>query len=193
MKIKFVFVAVLIFGFSNLKSQQKKPDTNIPVIGQDAPRFYAESTAGTLSFPDDYGQNWKVIFSHPRDFTPVCTSEILQLARMQEDFANLETKLIVISTDFIQSHFQWKKELESLRTERFEPVKIKFPLVADDHFVIAKKYGMMHLNVSKTQTVRGVFYITPDNKIAAFSFYPMNIGRNLEDIKSTLIALQSAY
>ncbi len=193
MKIKFVFVAFLIFCFSGLKSQQKKINSNIPVIGQDAPPFNAESTIGTLSFPDDYGKDWKVIFSHPRDFTPVCTSEILGLARMQDDFAKLDTKLIVISTDFIQSHFQWKKELESLRSERFAPVTIKFPLVADDHFIIARKYGMMHLTASTTQTVRGVFYITPDNKIAAFSFYPMNIGRNLEDIKSTLIALQSAY
>lgn len=193
MKIKFIVPALLIFLCYDLHSQPANEKSDSPVVGQDAPRFKAQSTNGRLSFPDDFGTHWKVIFSHPRDFTPVCTSEILQLARMQKDFANLETALVIVSTDFIQSHYQWKKELESIHTEKLKPVKILFPLVADDKFVIARKYGMMHPAVSTTQTVRGVFYITPDNKLAAFSFYPMNIGRNLEDIKSTLVALQSAY
>ena len=163
------------------------------MIGEDAPSFHAESTVGALTFPNDYGKHWKILFSHPRDFTPVCSSEILQLARMQNEFTKLGTDLVVISTDFIQSHYQWKKDLEAINVGRFEPVKIQFPLVADDHFVIAREYGMMHQAVSKTQTVRGVFFINPANKIAAVVFYPMNVGRNLEDIKSTLLALQTVY
>ena len=163
------------------------------MIGEEAPSFHAESTVGTLTFPNDYGKHWKILFSHPRDFTPVCSSEILQLARMEDEFTKLGTNLVVISTDFIQSHYQWKKDLEAIKTGKFEPVKIQFPLVADDHFVIAREYGMMHKSVSTTQTVRGVFFINPANKIAAVVFYPMNVGRNLEDIKSTLLALQSAY
>lgn len=192
MKKYLVLISVIFFCVCNLKSQEKK-DSNIPLIGDDAPAFCAESTLGTLTFPNDYGGQWKILFSHPRDFTPVCSSEILQLARMQDEFAKLGTNLIVISTDFLQSHYQWKKDLEAIKYGNFEPVKIAFPLVADDHFIISRKYGMMHQSVSTTQTVRGVFFINPANKIAAVMFYPMNIGRNLEDIKSTLLALQSAY
>jgi peroxiredoxin 2/4 len=192
MKRRFVFIALLLLSICELKSQEKR-ESNIPMIGQDAPKFFAESTSGALSFPDDYGQHWKILFSHPRDFTPVCSSEILQLARMQNEFEQLGTNLVIISTDFLSSHYKWKKELEGITSDKFEPVKISFPLVADDHFVISKRYGMMHKSASTTQTVRGVFFINPANKIAAFAFYPMNIGRNLEDIKSTLLSLQSVY
>jgi len=192
MKREFVIIAVLLLSIYELKSQEKFGN-NIPMIGEDAPKFFAESTSGSLAFPDDCGQNWKILFSHPRDFTPVCSSEILQLARMQNEFAKLRTSIVVISTDFLKSHYEWKKELEDIKNEKYNPGKIGFPLVADDQFVISKRYGMMHKSASTTQTVRGVFFINPDNKIAAFAFYPMNIGRNLEDIKSTLLALQATY
>lgn len=192
MKKEFVLLTLLFFCVCDLKSQYNS-GSNIPMIGDNAPGFIAESTNGTVSFPDDYADHWKILFSHPRDYTPVCSSEILQLARMQDEFAKLGTNLVVISTDFLQSHFQWKKDLEAIKYGKNEPVKITFPLVADDHFIISRKYGMMHKSVSTTQTVRGVFFINPANKIAAVVFYPMNIGRNMEDIKSTLLALQSAY
>ncbi len=191
MKIRlFIFISIVLSP--NVLWSQNKSGSSIPMIGDDAPAFIAESTAGMLSFPADFGEHWKILFSHPRDFTPVCTSEILELASMQDEFASLGTDLIVISTDFLKSHYQWIKELESIKYRKVEPVKINFPLVADDHFVISKKYGMMHQSASSTQTVRGVFFINPVNKIAAVVFYPMNIGRNFEDIKSTLLALKSA-
>ena len=192
MKRELVLIVFFVFCLFTLKSQQKF-NSNIPMIGDDAPEFRAKTTQGTLDFPNDYGNHWKILFSHPRDFTPVCSSEILQLAKIQNEFTKLGTNLVVISTDFLQSHYEWIKDLESIKNGKFEPVKINFPLVADDHFVISKKYGMMHKSISTTQTVRGVFFINPDNKIAAIVFYPMNVGRNLDDIKSTLLALQSAY
>jgi len=192
MKRQFIFTFFFFFCVCILKSQEKG-GSNIPMIGEDAPKFYAQSTKGRLTFPDDYGTDWKILFSHPRDFTPVCSTEILQLARMQDDFAKLGTDLVVVSTDFLQSHLEWKKALEAITDAKYGPVKIGFPLVSDERFTISKRYGMMHKSVSNTQTVRGVFFINPANKIAAVTFYPMNIGRNLEDIKSTLLALQSVY
>ena len=192
MRKDFILTAFFFFCFCNLNAQEKNR-SNIPMIGEDAPKFYAQTTTGPLTFPDDYGSHWKILFSHPRDFTPVCSTELLQLARMQTEFARLGTNIVVVSTDFLQSHFEWEKALESIKDGKFESGKINFPLVADDHFVISRKYGMMHPLVSTTQTVRGVFIINPQNKIAAFTFYPMNVGRNLEDIKTTLLALQSNY
>src|SRR5450759_3411711 len=103
---------------ASVSSQQKetKEDRNfrIPLIGESAPSFTAESTNGTINFPDDFGKRWKILFSHPQDFTPVCSTEILELARLQEEFDKLGAKLIVVSTDALETHVQWKKSLESL-------------------------------------------------------------------------------
>jgi len=162
------------------------------MIGDDAPSFTAETTSGTLNFPNDYGIKWKIIFSHPRDFTPVCSTEILTLAHMQKEFDDLNVKMVIVSTDTLEKHFLWKQNLESLSYKDNAPVKINFPLVDDKNLVISKKYGMLHLPVSTTKDVRGVFIINPQNKIEAIYFYPMNIGRNMEEIKRTVIALQTA-
>src|SRR5512133_1155273 len=101
----------------------------VPLIGEHAPEFTAESTNGTVNFPADYGRKWKVLFSHPQDFTPVCSTEILELASLQSEFDKLGTKLVVISTDNLQSHLQWKKSMESLNLNSRGNVNIKFPLV----------------------------------------------------------------
>lgn len=190
MKIKLGVLALLLLFSGNLWSQKK--GVNIPMIGDDAPSFTAETTLGTLNFPDDYGRKWKIIFSHPRDFTPVCSSEILTLAHMQDDFAKLNVKMVVVSTDTLAKHFMWKAALEETAYKDKEPVKINFPLVDDNQLVISKEYGMLHFPVSTTKDVRGVFIINPQNKIEAIYFYPMNIGRNMEEIKRTVIALQTA-
>ncbi|HZK97932.1 MAG TPA: redoxin domain-containing protein [Prolixibacteraceae bacterium] len=191
MKIKLVFVALLLLCSGNYLWAQGK-GANIPMIGDEAPSFTAETTSGPLHFPDDYGRKWKIIFSHPRDFTPVCSSEILTLAQMQDDFEQLNTKLVVISTDTLVKHYMWKKALEETSYKDKLPVKIKFPLVDDNRLTISKEYGMLHLPISTTKDVRGVFIINPQNKIEAIYFYPMSIGRNMEEIKRTLIALQTA-
>lgn len=185
MKIKFILLALFLFS-GKLWSQ------SIPMIGENAPSFKAQTTAGDLNFPSDFGNKWKIIFSHPRDFTPVCSSEVLTLSHMQNDFDKLNTKVVVISTDDLQKHMMWKEALEETSFKKMDPVKINFPIIDDSKTSISRKYGMLHLSASTTKDVRGVFIINPDDKIAAIYFYPMNIGRNMDEIKRTLIALQTA-
>jgi peroxiredoxin (alkyl hydroperoxide reductase subunit C) len=175
------------------RQQETKDDRNfrIPLIGEIAPSFTAESTNGTIVFPADFGKRWKVLFSHPQDFTPVCSTEILELARLQEEFDKLGAKLIVVSTDLLETHVQWKKSLESLTLNDKENVKIKFPLVDDDKRIISKAYGMIHPTSNTTQAVRGVFIIDPDNIIQAIYFYPKSVGRNTDELIRMVTALQT--
>lgn len=191
MKTLFIFGTLFLLLVCNLKAQEKI-NASIPMIGDDAPLFIAETTSGLLNFPADYGSKWKIIFSHPQDFTPVCTTELLTLAHMQGIFEKLNTKLAVISTDVLDQHFMWKKLLEETTYKDMKPVKIKFPIIDDSKYSISKSYGMIHSKSSSTKDVRGVFIINPENKIAAVIFYPMNIGRNMEEIHRTLLALQMA-
>jgi peroxiredoxin (alkyl hydroperoxide reductase subunit C) len=176
---------------SNQQETQENRNFRIPLIGELAPSFTAESTNGTIVFPDDFGRRWKVLFSHPQDFTPVCSTEIVELARMQEEFDKLGAKLIVISTDALSTHVQWKKSLESLTLNDKGNVKIKFPLVDDDNRVISKEYGMIHPASNTTQAVRGVFIIDPDNIIQAIYFYPKSVGRNTDELIRMVMALQT--
>ena len=185
MKKIFSLALLLLLNVANLFSQ-------IPLIGENAPSFTAETTKGILNFPTDYGSSWKIIFSHPRDFTPVCSSEILTLSQMQSDFNKLDVKLVIVSTDDLQKHLLWKKSLEDVVYKNKKPVKIDFPLVDDSQLSISKSYGMLHKTISTTKDVRGVFIVNPDDKIAAIFYYPMNIGRNMEEIKRTIIALQTS-
>lgn len=111
---------------------------------------------------------------------------------MQDEFEKLNVKLVVLSTDTLLKHFMWKKELEELTYKDKSPVTIKFPLVDDNRMLISQQYGMLHLPISSTRDVRGVYIINPQNKIEAIYFYPMNIGRNMAEIKRTVIALQTA-
>jgi peroxiredoxin (alkyl hydroperoxide reductase subunit C) len=191
MKNGLLLTLLLLLCNVNLWSQDKSSGT-IPLIGEDAPSFIAETTEGTLDFPKDFGNKWKIIFSHPRDFTPVCSSEILELAQMQAEFDKIGTKLLIVSTDDLQKHTLWKAALEELTYKNRKSEKIRFPLVDDSNASIARKYGMLHYPVSTTKDVRGVFIIDPKDKIEAIFFYPMNIGRNMEEIRRTVVALQAA-
>jgi peroxiredoxin 2/4 len=175
-------------------SRQGKAERNfrIPLIGEKAPSFTAESTNGTINFPYDFGAKWKILFSHPQDFTPVCSTEILQLAKMQDDFKKLGIELIVVSTDELETHAQWKKSMETLKLDNDGPFKIKFPLVDDDSRAIAKEYGMIHPASNSTRDVRGVFIIDPDNIIQAIYFYPSNVGRNTDELLRMVTALKTA-
>jgi peroxiredoxin (alkyl hydroperoxide reductase subunit C) len=165
----------------------------IPMLGETAPSFTAESTNGKIEFPEDYGKNWKILFSHPKDFTPVCTSEILQLAKMQEEFDKLGVKIVVISVDELSTHNEWKQYMEDilLKSEGY-PVIIHFPLIDDYNTRVSNQYGMLHAWENETRDVRGVFIINPENKIQSITFYPNNIGRNLEEIKRLILALQTS-
>ena len=171
---------------------QEKNHIPFPMLGEDAPSFAAESTSGTLNFPADYTAKWKILFSHPADFTPVCTTELLELAASQKDFEKHGATIIVVSVDPVETHLEWKKNMETLKYKDRDPVKIDFPLVSDHNLVISKKYGMIQSATSSTKDVRGVFIVDPKDKIRAMFFYPMNVGRNLAEIERTLIALQTA-
>ena len=186
MKSRLILLLSLLFVTGNLWAQ------NIPLIGENAPSFNAQTTSGDLNFPTDFGKKWKILFSHPRDFTPVCSTEVLTLSQMQDDFEKLDTKVVVISTDDLQKHILWKKALEETAYKNKQPTQINFPIVDDSGMSVSKSYGMLHTVESTTKDVRGVFIINPENKIAAIYFYPMNIGRNMDEIKRTVIALQTA-
>ena len=190
MKKKTFFMLSLLLTATIMFAQEEN-ETRIPLIGDDAPAFTAESTNGTINFPDDYGKNWKILFGHPMDFTPVCTFELLEIAYMQSEFDELCVKLTIVSTDDLESHKNWKKSMETLSYNSREPVTIKYPLVDDRGVDIAQKYGMIHPSTNTTEYVRGVFIIDPDNKIRAISFSPMEVGRNIDEIKRMVIALQT--
>ena len=163
----------------------------IPLIGEEAPSFTTETTAGTINFPLDFGRNWKIIFSHPMDFTPVCSTELIELANLQDEFERLGVKIITVSTDPLETHKQWKKVLEQIDYKEYPRQKINFPIVDDSNLVIAKLYGMIHRESDNNRDVRGVFIIDPDNKIRAEFFYPMEVGRNMNEILRSVIALQT--
>ena len=163
----------------------------IPLIGEHAPSFTALSTAGTINFPSDFGSNWKVILSHPMDFTPVCSTELIELAKLQDEFEKLGVKTMVVSTDPLEVHNQWKKVLEQIEYKEYPRQKINFPILDDSNLVIAKLYGMIHLESDKNRDVRGVFIIDPDNIIRAEFFYPQEVGRNMNELLRTVIALQT--
>jgi len=172
-------------------SQYRNDNNNrVPLIGDEAPAFVAGSTNGPIHFPADYGRNWKILFSHPRDFTPVCSTEILELAWMAADFRRLGADLVVLSTDRLETHFRWKEALEEVDFKNRGPVKISFPLVDDHDYTACNLYGMTHPNAKNGENIRGVFLIDRDNKVRAVFFYPSEIGRDTREILRTLIALQ---
>jgi peroxiredoxin (alkyl hydroperoxide reductase subunit C) len=162
-----------------------------PLISGLAPSFTAESTQGRVHFPDDYFSKWKIIFSHPADFTPVCTSEILSLSALQDDFKKLNTALIVVSTDGLNSHIEWVKSMESLNYKEQGNIKINFPIVSDVNLEISRKYHILRSDSMNHKDIRSVFFIDPNNNIRAMFYYPSSVGRNMEEIKRTLIALQT--
>lgn len=189
---KFTIIIIMLMTYS-LNSIAQDEKYNILLLGDIAPSFTAKSTNGDINFPADYFGKWKIIFSHPADFTPVCSSELLELASLQDQFKKLNTELIVLSTDGINSHIQWVMSLEDINYKDKGKLEIKFPIISDDKLDISKQYGMIHPNTNKFKTIRSVFIIDPDNKVQTILCYPMNIGRNIDEILRILIALQEVY
>jgi peroxiredoxin (alkyl hydroperoxide reductase subunit C) len=187
--MKKLKITLIIAAISTTIYAQDVP--GIPLIGEEAPKFKSESTKGVVHFPKDFGTNWKLLVSHPQDFTPVCSSELLELASMQEEFEALNVDIILVSTDALKAHFGWKERIEQITYKNREPVEIKFPMVEDEKMKIAYKYGMMHYRVSTTRYVRGVFVIDPENIIRLIQFYPIEIGRNMVEIKRAIMAIQT--
>lgn len=159
----------------------------IPRIGDNAPDFEANSTWGKIKFSEYAKGSWVILFSHPADFTPVCTTELTGFALDEEEFNKLNTKLIGISVDSIHSHIAWVSNVK-----KNLGVSLKFPLIADLDTKVARLYGMLQPGESETATVRAVFIIDPNFKIRIVIYYPLNVGRNLAEIKRALIALQTA-
>lgn len=181
-------IAIMLFWISTAFSQNYK----IPLIGSPAPSFTAETTNGTLNFPNDFAGKWKILLSHPQDFTPVCSSELSELAFMQNEFIQLNTQVAIISGDNLDEHSRWKKWLETLNYKDRGTLKIEFPLIDDHTHVISRQYGMVHEPTSSNKDIRGVYIIDPKNVIRAINFYPMEVGRNMKEIERILISLQTA-
>lgn len=165
----------------------------MPRIGDMAPAFEAVTTQGKINFPQDYKGKWVILFSHPADFTPVCTSEFMTFANMEETFKKLNTQLVGLSIDGLHSHIAWLRTIkEKIEFRGWKNVEVKFPLIEDVGMNVAKQYGMIQPNESTTSAVRAVFFIDPNGKIRALIYYPLSLGRNFEELKRVVIALQTA-
>lgn len=163
------------------------PIGGIPKIGETAPDFTAVTTHGELTFSSWQDGKWVLLFSHPADFTPVCSTELTELARRQGDFDKRGVKLLGLSIDSIHSHLAWRENLQ----QHFD-VRIGYPMIADLNMAVAAKYGMIHPGASATATVRAVFVIDPKRTIRAMVYYPLNVGRNVDELVRLLDGLQTA-
>jgi peroxiredoxin (alkyl hydroperoxide reductase subunit C) len=164
---------------------QKEETITFPVLGQKAPEFEALTTQGTLRL-SDYKGTWLILFSHPADFTPVCTTEFIAFSEIYEELKKRNTELLGLSVDSVSSHIAWIRNVEEKMG-----VKIPFPIIADLNKDVAKKFGMLHPEQSKTETVRCVFIIDPESKIRTMLYYPLTTGRNMQEILRIIDALQT--
>ena len=154
-------------------------------LGDVAPDFTAETTEGTLNFYEYLGDNWGILFSHPKDFTPVCTTELGAFSARKGEFDKRDTKLIAVSVDSVESHHRWKKDVDEVQGS-----ELNFPLIGDEDHKVADLYDMIHPNASDTLTVRSVFIIAPDKKVKLTLTYPASVGRNVDEIVRVLDSLQ---
>jgi alkyl hydroperoxide reductase subunit AhpC len=163
-------------------------------IGDTAPDFEANTTQGKIRFHDWIGDHWVILFSHPKDFTPVCTTELGYMAKLQPEFDKRNTKIIGLSVDPVDKHSGWAKDIEETQGS-----KVTYPMIGDDEYKVSKVYGMLPAEASgdpakrtaaDNQTVRNVFIIGPDKKIKLILVYPMSVGRNFDEVLRVLDALQ---
>lgn len=161
--------------------------TLMPRIGDMAPDFEAVTTTGKIKFSDYNRGSWVILFSHPADFTPVCTTEMSGFALEKEFFAQHNTKLMGLSIDSIHAHIAWVNAVYEKTGVLFE-----FPIVADIDMSVSKLYGMLQPGESETAAVRAVFIMDPEGKVRLIMYYPLNVGRNMEEIKRALLALQTS-
>ncbi|WP_462272091.1 peroxiredoxin [Methanohalophilus sp.] len=172
---------------------EETESTKMPLIGDEAPSFKATTTQGEINFPKDYKGKWVVLFSHPADFTPVCTTEFMTFATMEDEFRELNTELIGLSIDGIHAHIAWLRTIkEKIEYKGMKDVEVNFPVIADIKMEVAKKFGMVQPGASDTQAVRAVFIIDPKNKVRAILYYPLSNGRNMDEVKRLVIAMQKS-
>ena len=167
--------------------------TPMPRIGDKAPEFKAVTTQGEINFPSDYQGSWVILFSHPADFTPVCTSEFMTFANMEKKFNEANCKLVGLSVDGLYSHIAWLRTIkEKIEYKGMKNIEVTFPLIEDITMNVAKKYGMMMPGESSTKAVRAVFFIDPKGIIRAIIYYPLSLGRYFDELYRALIAMQAA-
>lgn len=165
----------------------------MPRIGDPAPAFKAVTTQGEISFPEQYRESWVILFSHPADFTPVCTSEFMTFATLENEFAALNCKLVGLSVDGLYSHIAWLRTIkEKIQYRGMSNVEVKFPLIEDITMSVAKRYGMIQPGESSTKAVRAVFVIDPKGIIRTIVYYPLSLGRNFDELLRIVQALKTA-
>jgi peroxiredoxin 2/4 len=176
-----------------MENIEEKEVVSMPRIGDHAPEFKAVTTQGEINFPADYKGNWVILFSHPADFTPVCTSEFMTFATLESKFEKANCNLVGLSVDGLYSHIAWLRTIkDKIEYKGMKDVEVKFPLIEDITMEVAKKYGMIQPGESNTKAVRAVFYIDPKGIIRAIIYYPLSLGRNFDELYRVLIALQTA-
>lgn len=166
---------------------------SMPRIGDKAPEFKAVTTQGEINFPEDYAGKWTILFSHPADFTPVCTSEFMTFASMEDKFTEANCQLVGLSVDGLYSHIAWLRTIkEKIEYKGMKDVEVNFPLIEDITMNVAKKYGMIQPGEDTTKAVRAVFFIDPNGIIRTIIYYPLSLGRNFDELYRVLIALQAS-
>lgn len=165
----------------------------LPQLGKPVPAFTAITTQGEVNFPADYAGHWVVFFSHPADFTPVCTSEFMTFAHLERDFAAINTKLLGLSIDSLYGHIAWLRTIkEKMEFRGWKDVEVQFPLIEDISMDIARQYGMIQPGEATTQAVRAVFIVDPEGILRTMLYYPLSAGRNMQEILRAIKALQVA-
>lgn len=176
-----------------METQTNENYQGMPRIGDKAPKFTAVTTQGEITFPDNYTGKWKVLFSHPADFTPVCTTEFMTFATRQKEFEALNCQLVGLSVDGLFSHIAWLRTIkEKIDYKGMKEVEVTFPLIEDITMEVANKYGMIQPGDNKTKAVRAVFFIDPKDEIRTIIYYPASMGRNFDEILRVLKGLQTA-
>lgn len=164
----------------------------MPLIGDKAPAFEAETTQGKIRFPQDFKGKWVILFSHPSDFTAICTSEFVLFGAMQREFEALNCRLVGLSVGTLSSHIAWLRSIhDRIEYKGYKKVELNFPLIADMSMDVARKYGMIQPNASSTTAVRSVFFIDPSATVRAIICYPAQLGRNFDELKRVLVGLQT--
>jgi len=179
-------------GGKNFMEETVKEFYQMPLIGDKAPSFTATTTQGEINFPEDYEGRWVILFSHPADFTPVCTTEFMTFTKMLDEFKALNTDLIGLSVDSLYAHIAWLRKIKELEWNGMKDLDVTFPLIEDIKMDVANKFGMIQPNQSSTQAVRAVFVIDPQGIIRTILYYPLSTGRNFDELKRIIQALQKA-
>lgn len=176
-----------------MEEKKEQEVFSMPRIGDPAPEFKAVTTQGEVNFPGDYKGKWSILFSHPADFTPVCTSEFMTFAHMEEKFNEANCQLIGLSIDGLYSHIAWLRTIkEKIEYKGMKDIEVTFPLIEDIKMDVAKKYGMIQPNEDNTKAVRAVFFVDPKGIIRAIIYYPLSLGRNFDELYRALIAMKTS-